>query len=97
MTDHWQKFSFAPDVVVQVINGEALILKLQAEEVFSLNDTGARVAQLIDDGCAVDAMVDTLAREYAIERGEIEREVNGLLQVLLSKGLVVRRGSQGAE
>ena len=50
MADHWQKLSFAPDVVVQVINGEALILKLQEEEVFSLNETGARVAQLIDEG-----------------------------------------------
>ena len=41
MVEHPQKLSFAPDVVVQVINGEALILQLQAEEVFSLNKTQA--------------------------------------------------------
>lgn len=97
MTDRRPQFSFAPDVVVQVINGEALILKLQDEEVFSLNETGARVAQLIDEGCALDGMIDTLTSEYATDRGDIEREVNGLLQALLSKGLLVRRGSQDAE
>ena len=42
MTDYTQTLSFAPDVVVQNIQGEALILKLQDEEVFALNTTGAR-------------------------------------------------------
>jgi hypothetical protein len=97
MVDHWQKFSFAPDVVVQVINGEALILKLQEEEVFSLNETGARVAQLIAEGRSLDAVIDTLTAEYETSRQDIEREVTDLVQTLVSKGLVVRRESQGRE
>jgi hypothetical protein len=97
MADHWQNFSFAPDVVVQVINGEALILKLQEEEVFSLNETGARVAQLIGDGYSLDRVIDTLTSEYATAKADVEREVNDLLQALLSRGLVVRRESQGSE
>jgi hypothetical protein len=97
MADHRQNFSFAPDVVVQVINGEALILKLQEEEVFSLNETGARVAQLIDEGRSLDAVIDTLTAEYETSRQDIEREVNDLVQALVSKGLVVRRESQGGE
>ena len=97
MVDHWQTFSFAPDVVVQVINGEALILKLQEEEVFSLNETGARVAQLIGDGRSLDAVIDTLTAEYETSRQDIEREVTDLVQTLVSKGLVVRRESQGRE
>lgn len=97
MVDHRQTFSFAPDVVVQVIKGEALILKLQEEEVFSLNETGARVAQLIDEGRSLDAMIDTLTAEYETSRQDIEREVNDLVQALVSKGLVVRRESQGGE
>src|SRR4026207_318252 len=50
-----RKVSFAPDVIVQTIDGEALILKLHDEEVFSLNATGARIAQLIADGQRLDA------------------------------------------
>lgn len=97
MTDHWQKLAFAPDVVVQVINGEALILKLQEEEVFSLNETGARIAQLIGEGRSVDAVVDTLTAEYETSRADIEREVIDLVQALVSKGLVVRRKSSEDE
>ena len=97
MTDRWQKLSFAPDVVVQVINGEALILKLQDEEVFSMNETGARDAQLIDEGRTLDGVIDALTDEYATPREEIERAVDDLVQALVSKGLVVRREPRGGE
>ena len=97
MADHWQTLAFAPDVVVQVIKGEALILKLQEEEVFSLNETGARVAQLIEEGRSLNAVIDTLTAEYETSRQDIEREVNDLVQALLSKGLVVRREPHGGE
>jgi uncharacterized protein YlzI (FlbEa/FlbD family) len=97
MADPWQQLSFAPDVVVQVINGEALILKLHEEEVFSLNETGARVAQLIEQRRSLDEVIDTLTDEYETAREQIEREVNQLVQALVSKGLVVRRESQGSK
>ena len=97
MADRWQTLSFAPDVVMQVINGEALILKLHEEDVFSLNETGARVAQLIEQRRSLDEVIDTLTDEYEIAREQIEREVNALVQALVSKGLVVRRESQGLE
>src|SRR5438105_15074220 len=89
MTDYTQTLSFAPDVVVQTIEGEALVLKLQDEEVFALNTTGARIAQLIADGQRLDALVDILAAEYGVDRNGVEREVGGLVETLLSKGLVV--------
>lgn len=89
MADYRQKFSFAPDVVVQTIDGEALVLKLQDEEVFSLNATAARIAQLIAAGQPLDALIDILCNEYGMSRSDVEREVRGLVQALLSKGLVV--------
>jgi hypothetical protein len=79
-----------------VINGEALILKLHEEEVFSLNETGARVAQLIELRRSLGEVIDTLTDEYETGREQIERDVNDLVQALVSKGLVVRRGSQGS-
>jgi hypothetical protein len=89
MTDSQQTVCFAPDVVLQVIEGEALILKLRDEVVFSLNETGARIAQLIADGQRIDVVVDTLSREYGIDRDAVKREVQGLVGALLSNGLLV--------
>ena len=42
-------------------------------------------------------MIDALTDEYATAREQIEREVNALVQALVSKGLVVRRESPGGE
>ena len=89
MAEKWQRVLFAPDVVVQVINDEALILKLQDEEVFALNETGARIARLITEGEPLERVIDILTGEYATNRTDVEREVSALVQTLLSKGLVV--------
>jgi hypothetical protein len=89
MADHAQRLSFAPDVIVQTIDGEALILKLHDEEVFSLNQTGARVARLIADGERLDAVIDILSVEYGVGRNDVEREVRSLVHALVSRGLLI--------
>ena len=89
MTDRQQKFVFAADVILQVIDREALLLKLDDEVAFSLNETGARIGQLIVEGHDLDALVSILAEEYATPRSDVEREVRSLVQALLQKGLLV--------
>lgn len=89
MTDRQQTFVFAADVILQVIDREALLLKLDDEVAFSLNETGARIGQLILEGHALDALVSILADEYATPRTDVEREVTSLVQTLLQKGLLV--------
>ena len=89
MADRQQKVVFAADVILQVIDREALLLKLDDEVAFSLNETGARIAQLIVEGHGLDALVSILADEYATSGSDVEREVTGLVQALLQKGLLV--------
>ena len=89
-----QTIALAPDVVLQMIDGDALILKLRDETFFSLNTTGARVAQLISQGFRVDAMLDVLEREYGEARSDLERDVNDLVQALHQRGLVVIRAAE---
>lgn len=84
-------FCFAPDVVLQVIDDEALILKLQKEVVLALNETGARIAHLIAEGQSIDVVCETLAREYDRCITEIRPEVERLIAALQSKGVLVRR------
>lgn len=91
MIEHTHRVYFASDVVVQVIDGEALVLKLQDETVFSLNDTGARIAQLLAAGHGTEEVVRMLCREYGASRDEVEPEVVALVQALRAKGLLVDR------
>ncbi len=86
--------TLAPDVVLRVINGEALLLKLNAEDVFALNDTGTRIVQLMTEGRDLEAVVDALEEEYGVERVELQQAVKDLVDALRARGLVaVSRGA----
>jgi hypothetical protein len=86
--------TLAPDVVLRVINGEALLLKLNAEDVFALNDTGTRIVQLMTEGRDLEAVLDALEEEYGVERVELQRAVTDLVDALRARGLVaVSRGA----
>jgi hypothetical protein len=88
------RVTLAPDVVLRVINGEALLLKLNAEDVFALNDTGTRIVQLIAEGRDLDAVLDALEEEYDVERAELRQAVGDLVDALGARGLVeVRHGA----
>jgi hypothetical protein len=81
--------AFPADVVLQIIDGDALLLKLNREDVFSLNATGARIAELIARGLDVSEIVETLSDEYGAAPDEIARDVDGLVDALVARGLVV--------
>ena len=92
MIDFTQRLVFASDVIVQAIDGEALLLKLHDEDVFALNATAARIAQLISEGHRLDTLIDMLAAEYDVGRDEVKREVSALVATLLTKRLVLIAG-----
>jgi hypothetical protein len=89
MKDRPRRVVLGKDVVVQVIGGDALVLNLRDETVFSLNPTGARIAELIAQGLGIDTVIDTLCGEYGAGREEVAHDVDDLVTILLSKGLVV--------
>jgi hypothetical protein len=83
------RLALAPDVVLQAVGDEAVMLKLHEEVAFALNSTGARVAQLLSAGEALDAIVGRLSREYDVPSGVIEPDVRDLVRTLLERGLLV--------
>jgi hypothetical protein len=82
----------APRVVVQTVGGEGLLVNLADESVFSLNESGARVADLLRVGGPPSVIVTALAETYGLARAAIEQDVTALLEVLLARGLIVVEG-----
>lgn len=89
MSDRTQRLSFAPDVLFQGSDQEAVMVELQAGKVFELNETAARVVELIGAGNSTDKIVAVLADEYDVDRAVIEKEASRVIQSLLDRGLVV--------
>jgi hypothetical protein len=87
--------AYAPSeaVVAREIEGEIVIVPLTAgvgdleDELYTLNETGRDVWRLLD-GRTLDDVVDALLAEYDAPREAVDRDVRGLLQELLSRGIV---------
>lgn len=82
------RFHPSPDVVFRALDGEAVILDLTSGIYFGLNQVGTRIWQLVDEGLAVEAIVDRLAAEYDAPRATIQADVARLLDALRSRRLI---------
>jgi hypothetical protein len=91
MTDG-QRYALARDTRLTLTGDEGLILKMNDETMFSLNATGARIAELIAAGLEVDAIVNVLTSEYKASASDVKDDVTSLVDALLSGGLIVAVG-----
>jgi len=88
---------YAPseDVVARLIEGEMLIVPLTAgigdleNELFTLNDSGRMIWQLLDGQRSLAAIARSLAEEYEAAPGEIEQDVLGLVEELVKRSMLV--------
>jgi hypothetical protein len=87
-----QRFALASDAELTLSGDEGLLLKLSDETMFSLNATGARIAELIASGLDIDAIVAVLVEEYRASASDVKRDVAHLVEALLSGGLIVEVG-----
>jgi Coenzyme PQQ synthesis protein D (PqqD) len=78
------------DVVSRRVGEEIVLVHLQLDEMYSLNPTGARAWELLSEGHEPEAIESTLSTEYGIEREEARRELEGLIDELVSRQLVER-------
>jgi Coenzyme PQQ synthesis protein D (PqqD) len=75
-------------VVSRRLGDGAVLVHLPTNRIFELNDTGARVWELLAEGKDVPAIVADVTREFAVEGAVAEREVNDLLDRLHHEGLL---------
>ena len=87
------------DVVAREIEGELIIVPLAAgigdleDELYSLNETGCEIWRRLDGKRSLEEIVADLAKEYEAALDEIEKDVTGLVDELLKRGMLVEIGS----
>ena len=80
--------SISDEVLSQEVNGETVLLDLEGESYFGLNEVGTRIWQLLQTEQTVGATLDTLTEEYDVSREQLENDVSELLGKLTEAGLV---------
>ncbi|MFN7917542.1 MAG: PqqD family protein [Vicinamibacterales bacterium] len=84
-----RRFVLAPDVMLQDGSGEAILVKLDHESLFALNETGALVARRLIEGDDVDTIIADLARRYDAAAEAVAHDVRALVDALTARALIV--------
>jgi len=77
-----------PDVLVNVIDGESVLLNLKSECYFGLDEVGTRMWQVLTDSGTIQAAYETLLAEYEVEPDKLRQDLDELIEKLAAHGLV---------
>ncbi len=83
-----QTITLSPDVISQEVSGETVLLDLESENYFGLDEIGTRIWQLIKDTGDLQAIYDTLLAEYEVEEARLQTDLEALLSEISALGLV---------
>lgn len=78
----------APDVLARRMPGGAVLVHLPSNRIFELNETGARVWELLSEGVEGDALIERLGSEFAVDRVRLRADVDAVLDRLGREGLL---------
>ena len=76
------------EVLSQEVSGETVLLDLQSENYFGLDEVGTRIWQLLQEHNNLQKVFDIILEEYDVEGKQLEKDLNDLLDKLISEGLI---------
>lgn len=78
----------SPDVVARRLEDEIVLVNLTTNRIFSLNRTGGRYWELLDEGLEQEVIVGRLLDEFDVDRPTLEQEIADITAQLRREGLV---------
>ncbi len=88
--DRW---TLSPDVIARRVGHSAVLIQLGTNRIYELNRTGARILELISDGCDRSQIQETILREFDVDAVQLASAVDDLLSLLSAEGLASAEGS----
>jgi hypothetical protein len=85
------------DVLFQELEGESVLLNLQSERYYGLDDIGTRLWQLLAENGDVAAACEQLVKEYDVEEDILRQDVAQLITKMADAGLVQLDGASTDE
>ncbi|HVV49133.1 MAG TPA: PqqD family protein [Polyangia bacterium] len=83
-----------PELPFQTLEEETIVVDPRTREVHLLNDTAARVWELLASAQSVDALTAALGEEYDAPADELRAGVEELLAGFSAKGLLAGAGAR---
>jgi coenzyme PQQ synthesis protein D (PqqD) len=83
-----QTITLSPDVISQEVSGETVLLDLNSENYFGLDEVGTRIWQLIEQTGKLQAVYDTMLAEYEVSEEQLLEDLEQLVTEVEKIGLV---------
>lgn len=90
MADRHIKFICSKNTISQEIDGETVLLDMDGENYFGLNTVGTRIWQLLPEPRSPEEIFSILILEYDVEEERLKADIAGIIEQLLTNGLVTR-------
>ena len=82
------RISVPPDVLMRELDGEAVVLNLNSERYFSLDEVGTRIWTLLTTSESIQAAYDGLMAEFDVDPERLRQDISDLIGELVEDGLV---------
>jgi len=82
------RVAISPEVMMQEVGGEAVLLDLKSESYFGLDEVGTRIWQLVEQDGHLKAVHAALLAEYEVDSARLEQDLKDLIARLAEAGLV---------
>jgi hypothetical protein len=83
-----QKVAVKQDILVQNVDGEIVLLNLESEEYFGLDDVGSVMWSCLKESDSLQAAYDRLLDRYDVEPEELKKDFLDLVQRFVEHELV---------
>jgi len=87
----------SPEVMLQDLGGEAVLLDLNSESYFGLDAVGTRIWHLVEQDGHLEVVHATLLDEYDVDAARLEHDLKELIGRLAATGLVTVEGAGANE
>ena len=86
--DFNQQITFADTVFAQEIDGEMVLLDMNSESYFGLNDINTAIWKVIEEKKVLQEVYETMLVEYDIEEEVLKKDLVNFVKQLESFGLI---------
>ena len=76
------------DVLISNLQEESVILNLDSERYFGLDDVGTRFLSALTTSNSIEAAYDLLLEEYEVDRQVLRQDLLALVENLAEQGIV---------
>lgn len=85
------------DVLISHLQEESVILNLDSERYFGLDDVGTRMLSVLSTSDSIEGACKLLLDEYDVEAVTLRQDLLSLVQELATQGLVIIEHSPDSE